>query len=85
MDYFEKLKSLPCEVVKEQGRYTGNYELNMRVIDGVFRLAYEMDLGWGDETAVYPNSWSGDSWEEVIDKAFKFFEDNFGKYKLVKY
>jgi len=85
MDSFEKLKNLPCEVIKAEGRFTGNYELNLRVIDGTFRLSYEMDLGWSDETVVYPESWSGNSWEEVIDKATKFFDDNFGKYKLVRY
>lgn len=35
MGYFEKLKQLPCEVVKESGRLTGNYALRIS-ISGVF-------------------------------------------------
>lgn len=82
-DYWQMLKSLPQEVIKESGRYTGHYTLSIESFDGIYSLEYVMpsfsdDLRW-------PFSCTGNSFEEVVDKACKFFEDNFGKYKLIKY
>ena len=87
MDYFEKLKQLPCEVVKESGRMTGNYALRISISGGIWFLEYVYDgeLFSGYEEAVYPFSCSENNLEEIIDKAFSFFDNNFGKYKLIKY
>lgn len=87
MDYFEKLKQLPCEVVKERGRLTGNYALRISISGGTWFLEYVYDgeLFSGYEEAVFPIRCSGNNLEEIIDKALSFFENNFGKYELVKY
>lgn len=81
-NYWEKLKSLPQAVEKESGDYTGTYEFTLTVTEGTYFLSYAMGSSFGYEEWVYPASFSGDSLEEVIDKACKFFEDNFGIYKL---
>lgn len=80
MDYFEKLKQLPCEVVKESGRLTGNYALRISISGGIWFLEYVYDgeLFSGYEEAVYPFRCSGNNLEEIIDKAFSFFDNNFG-------
>lgn len=87
MDYWEKLKNLPYEIVKKEGRLTGIYAIRLSVDGGVFFLEYiyngELFGDYGE--ARWPNGWSGDSFEEVIDKATKFFEDNFGKYECIKW
>lgn len=87
MDYFEKLKQLPCEAVKESGRLTGNYALRISISGGIWFLEYVYDgeLFSEYEEAVYPFRCSGNNLEEIIDKAFSFFDNNFGKYKLIKY
>jgi len=87
MDYFEKLKQLPCEVVKESGRLMGNYALRISISGGIWFLEYVYDgeLFGVYEEAVYPFRCSGNNLEEIIDKAISFFENNFGKYKLIKY
>lgn len=86
MDYFVKLKQLPCEVIKTEGKLTGNYALRISISGGTWFLEYVYDGElFSDYEAVYPFSCSGNTIEEVIDKAFKFFEDNFGKYELVRY
>lgn len=86
VNYWEKLKSLPCEVIKKEGRFIGNYTFRLSVDDGVYFIEYVYN-GWlfSEEEPVWPNRWSGNSLEEVVDKAMKFFEDNFGKYECVKY
>ena len=87
MDYFDKLKALPCEVVKTNGRLTGNYTLRISISGGTWFLEYVYDgeIFSGYEEAVYPFRCSGDSIEEVINKAYEFFEDNFGNYEFIKY
>ena len=87
MNYFEKLKQLPCEVIKASGKWTGSYSLRISVDSGTWFLeyVYNGETFTEYEEPVYPLRCSGSSIEEVIDKAFKFFEDDFGKYKLVKY
>ena len=42
MDYFEKLKQLPCEIVKESGRLAGNYALRISISGGIWFLDMSM-------------------------------------------
>lgn len=79
MNYFEKLKQLPCEVVKKSGRFEGNYALRISVSDGTWFLEYiyNGELFTGYEEPRYPFGCSGKTIEEVIDKALSFFKDNF--------
>lgn len=82
-DYWQMLKSLPQEVIKESGKYTGHYTLSIESFDGIYSLEYVMPSFSEDLT--FPFNCTGKSLEEVVEKACKFFDDNFGKYKLVKY
>jgi len=82
-DYWQMLKSLPQEVIKESGTYTGHYTLSIESFDGIYSLEYVMPSF--SEDLKYPFGCTGKSLEEVVEKAFVFFEENFGKYKIVKY
>ena len=81
-DYWQMLKNLPQEVIKVSGKNTGYYELCIELFDGIYSLEYVM-ISYPDDLT-YPFSCTGNSLEEVIEKAFAFFEKNSGKYKIVK-
>ena len=84
MTYWEKLKSLPHAVVKREGKYQGVYEFTLNYTDGVFFLEYILPNLFENTDMCYPTTWSGNTMEEVVDKAVSFFEVNFGKYELIK-
>lgn len=84
VNYWEKLTTLPKGVVKEQGRFTGEYDIRISYVDGVWFIEYVFSgLLYGDVEPTYPETFSGDTLGDVVNKASKFFETNFGKYKLI--
>lgn len=81
---WQKLTTLPKGVVKEQGRFKGEYHIRISYVDGVWFIEYIYSrLIYGDEEPTYPDTFSGDTLEEAVNKASNFFEANFGKYKLI--
>lgn len=81
---WEKLTTLPKGVIKEQGRFTGEYYINISYVDGVWFIEYVFSgLFYGDVEPTYPETFSGDTLEDAVNKASNFFESNFGKYKLI--
>ena len=81
---WQKLTTLPKGVVKEQGRFTGEYDIRISYVDGVWFIEYVFSgLFYGDVEPTYPETFSGDTLGDVVNKVSKFFETNFGKYKLV--
>ena len=81
---WEKLTTLPKGVVKEQGRFNGEYHIRISYVDGVWFIEYVFDgLFFGDVEPTYPETFSGKTLEETVNKASNFFEANFGKYKLI--
>lgn len=81
---WQKLTTLPKGVVKEQGRYKGEYNIKISYVDGIWFLEYVYtEMLYGDEEPTYPEIFSGQTLEDVVDKASSFFERNFGKYKLI--
>lgn len=84
VNYWEKLTTLPKGVVKEQGRFKGEYNLKISYVDGTWFLEYVYtEMLYGDEEPSYPEIFSGHTLEEAVNKAFIFFDANFGKYKLI--
>ena len=81
---WQKLTTLPKGVVKEQGRFTGEYNIRITYVDGVWFIEYVYSgLFFGDIEPTYPEIFSGDTLGEAVNKASHFFESNFGKYKLI--
>lgn len=81
---WQKLTTLPKGVIKEQGRFTGVYDIRISYIDGVWFIEYVYSkLIYGDTEPTYPETFSGKTLKEVVNKAHNFFEANFGKYKLI--
>jgi hypothetical protein len=81
---WQKLTTLPKGVVKEQGRFKGEYNIRIYYVDGIWFLEYVYtEMLYGDEEPTYPEIFSGHTLEDVVDKASSFFERNFGKYKLI--
>lgn len=84
VNYWEKLTTLPKGVVKEQGRFKGEYHIRISYVDGIWFIEYVYSkLIFGGEEPTYPDMFSGDTLEEAVNKASNFFESNFGKYKLI--
>lgn len=84
LNNWDKLVNLPKGILKEQGRFTGEYNLRVSYVDGVWFIEYVYSgFIFSDEEPTYPERFSGDALEEVVNKASAFFEKNFGKYKLV--
>jgi hypothetical protein len=84
VNYWEKLTTLPKGVVKEQGRFKGEYHIRISYVDGVWFIEYVYSgLIFGYEEPTYPDMFSGDTLEDVVNKASNFFDANFGKYKLI--
>lgn len=84
VNYWEKLTTLPKGVVKEQGRFKGEYSIRISYVDGVWFIEYVFSgLFYGDIEPTYPDIFSGDTLEEAVKLASNFFEANFGKYKLI--
>lgn len=84
-NFWQMLKQLPIAVKKTEGRYQGTYEFTMNNTDGVFFIEYILndEFGlWGTEVT-YPKIFSGDSFEEVVTKAFNFFQINKNKYEVI--
>jgi hypothetical protein len=81
---WQKLTTLPKGVVKEQGRFKGEYNLKISYVDGTWFLEYVYtEMLYGDEEPSYPEIFSGHTLEDVVNKASNFFDANFGKYKLI--
>ena len=81
---WRKLTLLPKGVIKERGSFTGEYDLRISYVDGVWFIEYVFSgLIFSETEPTYPERFSGDELEDVVDKASKFFDDNFGKYKLI--
>lgn len=81
---WQKLTTLPKGVIKEQGRFTGEYDIRICYIDGIWFIEYVYSkLIYGDEEPTYPETFSGKTLKEVVNKASNFFEANVGKYKLI--
>lgn len=81
---WQKLTSLPKGVIKEQGRFTGEYYIRISYVDGVWFIEYIYSgLIYGEEELTYPDTFSGDTLGEAVNNASNFFEANFGKYKLI--
>lgn len=81
---WQKLTILPKGVVKEQGSFTGEYDLRISYVDGVWFIEYVFSgLILSDVEPIYPERFSGDTLEDVVNKASNFFDANFGKYKFV--
>lgn len=81
---WQKLTTLPKGVVKEQGRFTGEYDIRISYVDGVWFIEYVFSEPlFGDMEPTYPETFSGETLEEAVNKASNFFEHNFGKYKLI--
>lgn len=81
---WQKLTTLPKGVVKEQGRFKGEYSIRISYVDGVWFIEYVFSgLFYGDVEPTYPDTFSGDTLGEAVNKASNFFEANFGKYKLI--
>ena len=81
---WQKLTTLPKGVVKEQGRFKGEYLIRISYVDGVWFIEYAFSgLFFGDVEPTYPETFSGETLTEVVNKASNFFETNFGKYKLI--
>ena len=81
-DYWQMLKNLPHAVIKETDKSTEYYELCIESFDGIYSLEYVM-ISYPYDLK-YPFSCTGNSLEEVVEKAFTFFEKNIWKYKFVK-
>ena len=83
VDYWKILKSLPVAVIKTKGNFTGAYEIDISYHDGVWNLMYEYGgISFGTLPG-FPDYWSGETIEEVIKKAYDFFEKNKDNYKLI--
>lgn len=81
---WQKLTTLPKGVIKEQGRFTGEYDIRISYVNGVWFIEYVFSgLIFSDDEPTYPESFRGDTLEDVVNKASNFFEANFGKYKLI--
>lgn len=81
---WQKLTTLPKGVIKEQGRFTGEYDIRISYVDGVWFIEYVFSgLLYGDFEPTYPERFSGETLGEAVNKASNFFESNFGKYKLI--
>jgi hypothetical protein len=81
---WEKLTSLPKGVIKERGRFTGEYDIRISYVDGVWFIEYVFSgLFFEDVEPTYPDIFSGDTLEEAVNNASNFFDVNFGKYKLI--
>ena len=84
VNYWEKLTTLPKGIVKEQGRFKGEYHLRISYVYGVWFIEYVFSRPlYGDEKPTYPDTFCGDTLEKAVNKAFNFFDANFGKYKLI--
>lgn len=84
LNNWDKLASLPKGVIKEQGRFKGEYNIRISYVDGIWFLEYiYTEMLYGGEEPTYPEIFSGNTLEEVVNKALAFFEANYGKYKLV--
>lgn len=85
-DFWQMLKTLPIAVKKKEGRYQGTYEFTMNNTDGVFFIEYILndEFGLCATEVTYPEIFSGDSLEEVITKAFNFFQINKNKYEVIE-
>lgn len=84
VSYWRKLTTLPKGVVKEQGSFVGEYHIRISYEDGIWFIEYVFSgLILSDIEPTYPERFSGNTLEEVTNKASSFFERNFGKYKLI--
>ena len=83
VDYWKILKSLPVAVIKTKGNFTGAYEINISYHDGNWFLIYEYGgISFGTLPS-FPDYWSEETIEEVIKKAYDFFEKHKGQYNLI--
>lgn len=80
---WEKLTTLPKGIIKEQGRFTGEYDIRISYVDGVWFIEYVYSRVTYGEELTYPKTFSGDTLEIAVNNASNFFEANFGKYNLV--
>lgn len=79
-----KLTSLPKGIIKERGNFIGEYDMRISYVDGVWFIEYVFSgLIFSEIEPTYPERFSGETLEDVVNKASKFFDDNFGKYKLI--
>lgn len=81
---WDKITNLPKGVIKEHGKFTGEYTIRISYVDGVWFIEYVFSgLIFGEIEPTYPERFSGDTLEDVVNKASNFFDANFGKYKLI--
>ena len=85
LNYWEKLKSLPSSVRKTEGRFPGIYAFTLTFTDGTYFIEYILLDSFSEEDICFPNMcFSGDTLEELVDKAVDFFDKNFGKFECIK-
>lgn len=83
VDYWKILKSLRVAVIKSKGNLDEAYEIDLSYHDGNWFLMYEHGgISFGTLPS-FPDYWSGETIEEVIKKAYDFFEKNKNNYKLI--
>ena len=81
---WEKLIALPKGVIKEQGRFKGEYTISINYIDGTWFIEYIYSgFSFSDEDITYLDTFAGYTLEEAVNKASTFFENSWGKYKLI--
>lgn len=63
---------------------TGEYDIRISYVNGVWFIEYVFSRPlYGNTEPTYPETFTGDTLGEAVNKASNFFEANFGKYKLI--
>lgn len=85
VNYWEKLKSLPSSIRKTEGYHPGIYSFTLTFTDGVYFIEYILLDSFSTGDFCFPNMhFSGDTLEELVDKAADFFKKNNGEFEYVK-